>query len=127
VNCSTCNRSLAHPGFTCPQWADHNNEGFDDWPTYERAKGDKFMAWATPIIRYTNGSRYRYAILQPEPHSGLRWAILRFTLPLPGNLPELDQESSGAFYDADDHPEGALAWATAWARKHAEKKFGCSF
>lgn len=32
-----------------------------------------------------------------------------------------DQESQGAFYDADDHPEGAVAWATAAAQKHAMK------
>lgn len=70
-----------------------------------------FVAWATEP--FAKGSR-RAAVLQPEPRAGLVWVIYVLRS---GHVEE-ERRSGGAFYDdAEDHPEGAIAWATWGARE----------
>lgn len=76
------------------------------------AAGPNFVAWATEL----EGSQ-RYAIIRNTPCPGLVWVRLRI------NEFEIVEErrSQGAFYDgAEDHPEGAVAWAIAGARARRE-------
>jgi hypothetical protein len=98
---------------------DHDPAGFDGWALYEATPG--FRAWATPSLFAKDGGRRRMAIIQPEPGAGLVWVLLAFTNPLPGERPTEVRRSRGAFYDgAPDHPEGAVEWASGWARAYLE-------
>lgn len=72
-----------------------------------------FVAWAT------EGDDTRYAVVSRHPCPGLGWA--RFVKDHRGEAREVER-NTGAFYDgADDHPEGAVAWAAASARRHETK------
>ena len=94
----------------------------DDWSLYEKL--DKFRTWACDPFTHTNGSRYRYAVVSRTPFPGLGWVCLVFTLPLPGEMPRVIDESRGAFYDdSPDHPEGAIAWAVASARAKKVREY----
>lgn len=67
-----------------------------------------------PFPRLLVSSTWRgvpFQIVQPWANAGLIWVIGK-------------ERSMGAFYDgADDHPEGALAWATWGAKKAIDKAF----
>lgn len=99
----------------------------DPWAEYERHPAQtghghtpKFAAWACDPYVGTGGCTYRYAIVQPYHGAGLRWQ--RLVVVLPGTSAECVATSHGAFYDgADDHPEGAVEWARAWAMEHRQK------
>lgn len=83
-----------------------------------------FAAWVCDPFTHINGSRYRAALLQPEFRSGLVWVVYVVTL---NETPREERRSRGAFYDgAEDHPEGAVAWGTAWALEHLRKTYGAS-
>jgi hypothetical protein len=78
------------------------------WAAYEKRRG--FIAWGP-----ADGG-FRYAVIQPAPGAGFVWVIVG--LGERGGLHEY-RRSMGAFYDgAEDHPEGALAWALANAAAH---------
>jgi len=82
----------------------------DRWDLFEVLP--KFRAWVCDPFVYINGSRYRFAVVDRTPYSGLGWVCLVYTRPLRGAMPEVTDESGGAFYEgADDHPEGAIEWA----------------
>lgn len=91
----------------------------DHWIKVESRIG--FVAWACePFVR---GAEYRAAILQPEPRVGLVWVI--YAAHATGA--EEVRRSGGAFYDdAQDHPEGAIAWATWGALKTLREHYGCA-
>lgn len=88
--------------------APRSNPG-DAWAGIERRLGSQFILWATPGDEWS-----RYAVVRPERFAGLRWQ--RYSAS--GDL--IDQ-SGGGFYDADDHPEGAVEWARQSAIKAHEK------
>ena len=86
----------------------------DGWSLFEAKP--TFRAWACDPFTHTNGARYRYAVVSRDPFPGLGWVCLVYVNPLAGTLPQVCDESAGAFYDgADDHPEGAIEWAKSGA------------
>jgi hypothetical protein len=92
----------------------------EDRKAFQRyAKRPEFIEWA--FIGRPEENR-RFAIIQPSPHEGLRWVDLYADR---GHAKEW-RRSGGAFYDVEDHPEGAVAWARSAVRhvmtKHARTR-----
>ena len=112
---------MEHPSPLCRSWQSHEDEGHDNWELWARHCGPKFIKWVDEkSLRSTSGARFRYAIVNRTPYSGIGWVLLCFVLPLKGDRPQIVTESTGAFYDgAEDHPEGAVEWAVSGAKMHA--------
>jgi hypothetical protein len=61
---------------------------------------------------------YKYQIKPRTPFPGIGWYIAVYN----HNGMPVVVESPGAFYDgAEDHPEGAYAWAETAVKKHIDK------
>jgi hypothetical protein len=90
----------------------------DPWAVYETRP--EFRAWVNDIPELEETDRY--AVIKHDlssPSSGLAWVHLRSD---GRKVTELTR-SGGAFYDgADDHPEGAIEWASWGARKTQEER-----
>jgi hypothetical protein len=77
------------------------------------SQSSEFVAWATDLDGHT-----RFAIVQEEPHHGLRWVRWAFDELQAHEI----HRSQGCFYDGvPGHPEGALQWAIDCARASWER------